>query len=772
MMRSPPLAWRWPFCPACSGTLHSSLRSSLRAPLSAGGQARASHLRPDAAGAGRLRSSLRAPLSAGGQARAPLANGAPLADNVAVARSVYVAGLGPSVGKSAIALGLAELLSRQVARVGVFRPLVTDDPPDPTIDLLRERYRMPMPYEAMYGVTNSVAAHLVADGQREELVSRIVDRYHELEKHVKTVLVVGSDFHGGEEGHGGLPRELAFNARLANEFGSVVVAVVNGLRRDPAAIEAMVRSAYHSLTELDTTVVTVIANRVPPGTKAPALPVPVYAIPEVASVSAPTMAEVSAALGAELVSGDEVALSRDVLDFVVGAAQVPLILEHVTDNALMITPGDRADVVISLTAAHAAGEVSLAGLCLTLGVRPGDRVMRVVDRLGTGLAVLKVQRLSYDTIAASTQIQSTLSAANPRKVEAALGVFESEVDTEELSRRLDVARSSRVTPMMFEYQLIDQARANRRRVVLPEGSEERILRASEILLRRGAADLILLGNPDDIVRRARELGLDVAAASIVDPATSELTEQFALIYAELRAHKGITMDQARDAVRDVNYFGTMMVYRDLADGMVSGAVHTTAATIRPAFEIIKTVPGLSVASSVFFMLLTDRVLVYGDCAINPDPNAEQLADIALSSAATAARFGIEPRVALLSYSTGTSGTGADVEKVARATAIVRERRPDLLVEGPIQYDAAIDPDVARTKLPGSAVAGQATVFIFPDLNTGNNTYKAVQRSAGAVAVGPVIQGLRRPVNDLSRGATVKDIVNTVAITAIQSAATA
>jgi phosphate acetyltransferase len=388
--------------------------------------------------------------------------------------------------------------------------------------------------------------------------------------------------------------------------------------------------------------------------------------------------------------------------------------------------------------------------------------------LNTGLAVLSVPTASYDTIAASTRMEHRLGPDNPRKVAAALGAFESHVDTAALAAALELTTSTRVTPLMFEYDLIDRARAARRHLVLPEGTEERILRAADILLRRGVAALTLLGDPAVIAAKARDLGLDVSAAAMIDPATSPLLERFAPVYAELRAHKGVTLDLARDVVRDVSYFGTMMVHLGLADGMVSGATHTTAATIRPAFEIIKTVPGLGVASSVFFMLLPDRVLVYGDCAVNPDPDAEQLADIALSSATTAAQFGIEPRVAMLSYSTGTSGAGADVTKVASATSLVRSRRPELPVEGPIQYDAAVDPAVAATKLPGSTVAGQATVFVFPDLNTGNNTYKAVQRSAGAVAVGPVMQGLRKPVNDLSRGATVKDIVNTVAITAIQA----
>ncbi|MFC5942530.1 phosphate acetyltransferase [Micromonospora harpali] len=685
-----------------------------------------------------------------------------------MARSVYLTSVGSGGGKSTIALGLAELLSRQVERIGAFRPLVPGRGPDQILALLSERYRIEIPVDELHGCSYAEAGALVADGRREELISRIVERYRDVERRCPAVVVVGSDFADGGDGAG--PRELAFNARLATEFGSVVVPVVDGFGQQPEAIAAAARGAYHDLVDLGATVLAVIANRVPGPMTLPELPVPAYAIPEVPAVSAPTVAEAAAARGATLLAGDDAALGRDVLDYVVGAAHVPTLLDHLTEGALVITPADRADLLVAASAAHVAGQVSVAGLVLTLGERPDPRAMRLVEGLNTGLAVLSVGSDSYDTVAASSRIEGRPSMAHPRKVEAALGAFEDCVDTVDLARRLRVSRSARVTPLMFEYDLIDRARSNRRRLVLPEGAEERILRAAEILLRRGVADLTLLGRPDDIARRTRELGVDISGAAVVDPATSPWRDEFAEAYAKLRAHRGMTAELAHDIVAQPNYFGTMMVHTGHADGMVSGAAHTTAATIRPAFEIIRTVPGVSVASSVFFMLLADRVLVYGDCAVNPDPDAAQLADIAISSADTAARFGIEPRVAMLSYSTGDSGAGADVEKVAAATRLVRKRRPELLVEGPIQYDAAIDPHVAATKLPDSAVAGRATVFIFPDLNTGNNTYKAVQRSAGAVAVGPVMQGLRRPVNDLSRGATVPDIVNTVAITAIQAAA--
>ncbi len=403
--------------------------------------------------------------------------------------------------------------------------------------------------------------------------------------------------------------------------------------------------------------------------------------------------------------------------------------------------------------------------------------MALAARLAPGTPVAVVPEGSWLTAAALTHLEGKLSSASPRKAEIALGLFELHVDTAELTNLIEVGRSERVTPMMFEHALLERARAARRHVVLPEGTEERVLRAAEILLRRNICDLTLLGEVDAVRRKAAALGIalpepdpgaDRAQVRIVDPSTSPLRRQFAELYAKLRAHKGMTVELALDVVTDVSYFGTLMVQEGIADGMVSGAVHSTAATIRPAFEVIKTSPGAAIVSSVFFMCLADKVLVYGDCAVNPDPDAQQLADIAIQSAATAAQFGVEPRVAMLSYSTGTSGSGADVDKVRKATELVRELRPDILVEGPIQYDAAVDEYVAATKLPGSAVAGRATVLIFPDLNTGNNTYKAVQRSAGAVAVGPVLQGLRKPVNDLSRGALVQDIVNTVAITAIQS----
>jgi phosphate acetyltransferase len=498
---------------------------------------------------------------------------------------------------------------------------------------------------------------------------------------------------------------------------------------------------------------------------------PAWAIPDDQVLMAPTVRALMEAVDGRLAAGDEALLGREALDVLVGAMSVEHLLEKLVDGAVIITPGDRSDVLLGLLAAHAAeGHPSLAGIILNGGFYPPLQVARLVEGLGQRLPIIRSDYGTFRTASAAAAVRGRLSADSQRKVDTALALFEKHVDGEALLARMDVSRLSVVTPLMFEWELLSRARSDKKHIVLPEGEDDRILRAASTLLQRQVADLTILGNEAAIRSRATELGLDVSAAQVLDPTDGELFERFAVEYAEMRKHKGMTVDRAREIVASVSYFGTMMVQLGLADGMVSGAIHTTAHTIKPSFEIVKTQPGVSIVSSVFFMCLEDRVLVYGDCAVNPDPTAEQLADIAISSADTAAQFGIEPRIAMLSYSTGESGSGADVEKVRTATALVRERRPDLEVEGPIQYDAAVDASVAKTKMPDSAVAGRATVFIFPDLNTGNNTYKAVQRSAGAVAVGPVLQGLRKPVNDLSRGALVQDIVNTVAITAIQAQA--
>ncbi len=685
--------------------------------------------------------------------------------------SVYIASAEGFTGKSTVALGVLEQLSRVVERVGVFRPIVRGDlgsdgaGRDYVLDLLTSHDAAVTGYQEASGVTYD---EMHADP--DAALDRIVDRYHRAAQRCDAMVVVGSDFTDVVS-----PTEFSVNARIAANLGAPVLLVVNGADRTPADLRTVTEMLTVELRAHHAALVAVVANRVTtPDLDAAAAAVslpgtPGYAVPDEPLLNAPSMGEMLAACEGRMVSGDPTLLTREVSGITVAAMTLPHVLDRLIEGGVVVTPGDRPEIVLGVLFAHASpGFPQISGIVLNGGLDLPEQVQRLIEGLALTTPIIATDLGTYDTATALTNRRGRLTKDSPRKVATALALFAAHVDGTALIERLNVTRSDTVTPLMFEHRLIDRALSERRHIVLPEGEEERILRATDILLRRGVADLTLLGDPVEITRKAAALGVDVSRATLLSPHDARLVEQFARVYHERRKHRGVELDEARVIVTDVSYFGTLMVELGYADGMVSGAVHTTAHTIRPALEIVKTLPGMSVVSSVFFMCLPHQVLVYGDCAVNPDPTAEQLADIAIASAGTAASFGVEPRIAMLSYSTGASGSGTDVEKVSRATALVRERAPHLLVEGPIQYDAAIEPAVARTKLPGSDVAGQATVLVFPDLNTGNNTYKAVQRSAGAVAVGPVLQGLRKPVNDLSRGATVRDIVNTVAITAIQA----
>jgi phosphate acetyltransferase len=693
-----------------------------------------------------------------------------------MANSLYIAAVAPGSGKSIVALGIMEMLSRRIRRLGYFRPVVPSAAePDNNIRLIKSRYQLDMAYEEMFAYTHKDARNLVAEGQIETLLKNILNKFKALEDRCNFVLCEGTDFTGV-----GSAFEFEFNADVANNLGSALLMLVNGSGKSPDETVDAAQVARESFEDKGCTVVATIINRVDHNQiadvkdqikKAGLGTQPIYILPEAPSLGKPTVGEIARSLNAQILQGGPKGLNRDVLDFKVAAMNVPHFLDRIEDGDLIITPGDRADVILaSLATTISDTSPNIAGLLLTGGLMPEDPVQRMIQgfKKYSPISVTLVGTDTYTTALNASAVRPALTPENDRKIATALGVFESHVDIQELEDRIQVVRSHRVTPMMFEYELIERAKADRRRIVLPEGAEERILRAAEILMRRGVADLTLLGNPEEIKTKIGSLGLNLDEIEIIDPHTSEHRRDFAQTYYDLRKHKGISEEMAQDTVSDVNFFGTLMVYKDLADGMVSGSIHTTGETILPALQIIRARPGFSVVSSVFLMCLADRVLVYGDCAVNPDPNAEQLAEIAISSAETASIYGIEPRIAMCSYSTGESGKGADVDKVRQATRIARERRPDLKIEGPIQYDAAVDAGVARTKMPESEVAGRASVFIFPDLNTGNNLYKAVQRSAKAVAIGPILQGLKKPVNDLSRGCTIPDIVNTVAITAIQA----
>jgi phosphate acetyltransferase len=689
-----------------------------------------------------------------------------------VSRSVYVASSEGLTGKSAVALGLLDALVREVGSVGLFRPLTTVSAHpeagerDLIVELLVSQPGVRQTYDEAIGVTYDLARE-----NPDEALHEIVERFGQVAGRFDVVLVLGSDYTDVSTG-----TELSFNAKVAANLGSPVVLVVHGRGRSPVQVQAAAESALAELRANHATTVAVFANRDEPedldavrDALADTSNLLSAAIPESALLSAPTFGALVEAADGHLVLGSEAWTGRDALGIIVAAMSLPNVLSRLRPDVAVIAPSDRTDLIPGLMLAHQSGTFpTLAGILLTGGYELPETIRRLTDGVPSDLPIALTDLGTFTTAERLLRVRGPMSKDSPNKIETARRLFSEQVDQAALLRAIDVSASEVRTPLMFEHQLMERARRDRKHIVLPEAGDDRILTAADILLRRGVADLTLLGDENTVRARASALGLDLDAATVVSPTDPDLVGRFAAAYAEARAHKGMTLERAREVVTDVSYSGTMMVHLGLADGMVSGAVHTTAHTIRPALELIKTKPGVSTVSSVFLMCLADRVLVYGDCAVIPEPTTEQLADIAVSSAATARQFGIDPRVAMLSYSTGSSGSGADVEKVRAATALVAERAPDLALEGPIQYDAAIDPDVARTKLPGSSVAGHATVFVFPDLNTGNNTYKAVQRSAHAVAIGPVLQGLNKPVNDLSRGALVEDIVNTVAITAIQA----
>ncbi|MFC9560078.1 phosphate acetyltransferase [Agromyces sp. NPDC056965] len=718
-----------------------------------------------------------------------------------MAHRIYICSAEGNTGKSTVALGALDTLTHRATRVGVFRPIArSTDERDYVLELLLAHEGVvQIPYDDAVGV-----GYDDVHADPEGALATIVSRFKAVEDRCDAVVIIGSDFTDV-----GSPTELAYNARIAANLGAPVLLVLGGRvgqgqgrsrserlgysdARSPEELAQLTELAVEELEREHATLLGIVANRADPerlseiveamasaarpnsasvaAGRGAGASVATWAIPEDPYLVAPSMRAIMEAVDGTLHAGDPELLNREALGVIVAAMSMENVLTHLTEGAVVVVPGDRSEVLLGVLTAHSSATFpSLSGIVLNGGIPIAEQVDRLVDGLKAGLPIIRTELSSYDTALAITHTRGRLAAESQRKRDTALALFEKHIDGQALLDLLEVARPEVVTPLMFEYDLLERARQTRKRIVLPEGYDDRVLRAAATLLARDVADLTILGEEIEVRSRAIGLGLDISKAEVLSNHDFVHVARFAEEYQRRRAHKGVTLEQARETVQDVSYFGTMMVELGLADGMVSGAAHTTAHTIRPSFEVIKTKPGVDVVSSVFLMALADRVLVYGDCAIVPDPTAEQLADIAISSAATAAQFGIEPRIAMLSYSTGESGSGADVDKVRRATALVRERAPQLAVEGPIQYDAAADAAVARTKLPESDVAGRATVFIFPDLNTGNNTYKAVQRSSGAVAIGPVLQGLRKPINDLSRGALVQDIVNTVAITAIQAA---
>ena len=692
-------------------------------------------------------------------------------------KAVFIATAEPYSGKSIVVLGLINMLLGKARKIGYFKPIINYHPSekkDIHVRTVLQHFNLPLSYEDIYAFTRAEVLHHIESDTEGEMIDVIISKYKQLEDDYDFTVIEGSDFVGE-----GAAFEFEANVSIAKNLSAPAIVVVPGLGKTTAQIVNSALTMHKNFESREVQVLATIVNKVNadqvndvrellssqlPGGSILAV------IPENRSLENPTMKEIFDNLGGKILFGEQF-LSNQVDNFVTGAMHVPKFLSHLKENVLIVTPGDRGDIVIgSLQANLSTSYPKVAGIVLTAGTMPEEPIIRLIEGLQTVVPIISVPTGTFQTITEIAAIKPRIAPDDQKKIQLAIDTFDKYLDVEALNQSIIKFEPEGITPHMFQYQLSKWAKSQTRHIVLPEGNDERVLKATARLVAQEICKVTLLGNPIEIAASVKRLGLslDLTKIGVLDPANSDYYNDFVETLYELRKTKNVNMEMARDMMTDVSYFGTMMVYKGLADGMVSGAVHTTQHTIRPALQFVKTKPGISTVSSVFFMCLPDRVSVFGDCAVNPNPTAEQLAEIAISSAETSQKFGIEPRIAMLSYSSGTSGVGEDVDKVRKATSIVKELRPDLKVEGPIQYDAAVDPVVGKQKMPNSEVAGQASVLIFPDLNTGNNTYKAVQRETGALAIGPMLQGLNKPVNDLSRGCTVDDIFNTVIITAIQA----
>ncbi len=688
-------------------------------------------------------------------------------------KSLYISAQEKNAGTLFVSMGMMEVLKRNIHRVAFFRPIVFNkNIVDGDISFILEKYGLDMKYEDTYGCDIEHVESMIASNRTNELLNELIVKFKKLEKNYDFVLCEGIR-------RSFLTPTINYdlNLKIAQNFGSSYINIINAKRATSQEVYEDILIENENATNEGCSHFATFVNRLDDDKyvqlkkKLKDYKYTTYLFKEIDELNTPTIEDVMDALDVTPVMMNNDDHTRVVKQVKVAALSLDNFLEHIEEDDLIIVPADRSDIILGLLGAlYSSSYPNISGIIFPFDMRAHPNIQKLLKGLNSfSVPILSVTSDTYQTAKNLMKVHSRLRVNSSRKIALALGLFHSNVDIETIEKRIvcDV-KSEVMTPMMFEYKLFDMAHSNRKKIVLPESSDERVLRAAEIVLRRKIADVILLSNREKLREKYMRLGLDLSDAVVIDPHDSELMDEFVDVFYNLRKDKGLAIDGAKDALLHVNYFATMMVHLGYADGMVSGAIHSTGDTIRPALQIIKTSSDTDIVSSVFFMCLKTKVLVYGDCAVNQDPNSKELAQIALSSAKTASAFGIEPKVAMLSYSTGESGSGADVDKVREATKIVKQTDPDLLVEGPIQYDAAINKSVAKTKLPNSKVAGEANVFIFPDLNTGNNTYKAVQRSSDAIAIGPILQGLNKPINDLSRGCLVEDIVNTIAITAIQA----
>jgi len=692
-------------------------------------------------------------------------------------KAVYVATTEARSGKSIVSIGLMQMLLGKTAKVGYFRPIIDDyddGKRDNHINTILSYFDIQMSYHEAYAYTRNEIILNKNQNKDDEIITKIIEKYKSIEDRFDFILVEGTDFSGE-----GAIIEWDINVLVAKNLGIPTILIANGVDKTSDNLIGNLNMAYDSFKDKSVEVLMVIANKVQPENISliknelhKNLPETVLSgvIPLNKTLANPTVKEIVEELDGKILFG-QAHVNNQVGAFSVGAMQLRNYLTHLKENSLVITPGDRADIILgALQANKSANYPPISGVILTGDLLPEDPIIQLIEGLSDIIPVVSVQGGTYSITNKIGAIQPKIYAENVNKITRSIQEFEKHIPVDDLAEKLITFKAIGITPRMFQYNMLKRAMSIKKHIVLPEGTDERVLIATKQLIDTGVVDITLLGDSSQIKNKLAQLdiSLDPNKVSIINPSESEQFEDYAQTLYELRKHKNVNLAMAKDLIADVSYYGSMMVYKGHADGMVSGAAHTTQHTIRPALQFIKTKPGVSVVSSVFFMCLEDRVTVYGDCAINPNPTAEQLAAIAISSAETSFAFGIEPKVAMLSYSSGNSGVGEDVDRVREATKLVRELQPNLKIEGPIQYDAAVDMNVAKAKLPNSEVAGQASVFIFPDLNTGNNTYKAVQRETKALAIGPILQGLNKPVNDLSRGCTVDDIYNTVIITAIQA----
>ncbi len=691
-------------------------------------------------------------------------------------RAFYLSPVGFEVGLTSIALGLVRALERQGLKVGfmktIAQPLPFELGPERSTHFANKLFHLSPPTPIDFGR----AEHLIGSGQTDQLMEEILGLYQQVSESSDVVVIEGMS---ADSKHVYAPELNAHIARnLEAETIFVGSAAHSSLEDIAKQIEVAARQSTNAhntrfagfiISKVPEAIVptdyTLTLSQLTPTAKARRLSL-IGTVPFASAFAAPRTLDVANHLGALVLCNTRLAHARAV-DMVVAARSARFMVSRLKAGALVIAPGDRDDVILA-TAMAAHRGVPLAGLLLTCNALPDPHIYHITQL--DDKAPLPILITPLDTFATASrlaQMHNHVPADDVARMEQVVDFVAEHLDVTRLIQKIGQPHEVHMPPPAFRYQLMTRARRANKRIVLPEGEEPRTIQAAAICHQKGIARCVLIGKADVIRKTAATL--DIALPDdldILDP--DVIRSRYVAPLVQARHSKGLTESQAEVALEDTVVLGTMMLALDEVDGLVSGAIHTTANTVRPALQLIKTAPGASIVSSIFFMLMPDQVLVYGDCAVNPDPTAEELADIAIQSADSARAFGLEPRVAMISYSTGSSGSGSDVEKVRKATAMVKAARPDILVDGPMQYDAASVESVGQQKAPDSLVAGRANVFVFPDLNTGNTTYKAVQRSANVVSVGPMLQGLRKPVNDLSRGALVDDIVYTIALTAIQS----